>query len=114
MYGRRAGRKNLGALIVPAAEALRGEGFALDDLAAAAGNPRLAELINAEVRRLVNREQGFKPFEFILAWRFVPKPFEVGDELTATFKPKRHVITEKYSTLIDAMYEPTRTARKII
>jgi Long-chain acyl-CoA synthetases (AMP-forming) len=106
--------KNLGALIVPAAEALRGEGFALDDLAAAAGNPRLAELINAEVRRLVNREQGFKPFEFILAWRFVPKPFEVGDELTATFKPKRHVITEKYSTLIDAMYEPTRTARKII
>jgi long-chain acyl-CoA synthetase len=84
-----------------------------EDLTSAENNPRIAEAINAEVRRLVSREQGFKPFEFILAWRFAPKPFEVGDELTATFKPKRHVITEKYSTLIDEMYEQTRTVRKM-
>jgi long-chain acyl-CoA synthetase len=105
--------KNLGALIVPSVEALKAGGFAVEDLTSAENNPRIAEAINAEVRRLVSREQGFKPFEFILAWRFVPKPFEVGDELTATFKPKRHVITEKYSALIDEMYEQTRTVRKM-
>ena len=104
--------KNLGALIVPSVEALKAQGFAVDDLTAAGRDPRIAEAINAEVRRLVSREQGFKPFEFVPAWRFVPKPFEVGDELTATFKPKRHVITEKYSELVDEMYQQTRTARK--
>ena len=105
--------KNLGALIVPSVEALKAGGFAVEDLTSAEHNPRIAEAINAEVRRLVSREQGFKPFEFILAWRFAPKPFEVGDELTATFKPKRHVITEKYSALIDEMYAQTRTVRKM-
>jgi long-chain acyl-CoA synthetase len=104
--------KNLGALIVPSVEALKAQGFAVDDLTSAGRNPRIAEAINADVRRLVSREQGFKPFEFVPAWRFVPKPFEVGDELTATFKPKRHVITEKYSELVDEMYQQTRTARK--
>ena len=104
--------KNLGALIVPSVEALKAQGFAVDDLTAAGRDPRIAEAINADIRRLVSREQGFKPFEFVPAWRFVPKPFEVGDELTATFKPKRHVITEKYSELVDEMYQQTRTARK--
>jgi len=105
--------KNLGALIVPSVEALQAQGFPVSDLSSAENNPRVTELINAEVRRLVSREQGFKPFEFVLAWRFVPKAFEVGDELTATFKPKRHVITGKYSRLIDEMYQHTRTARQI-
>jgi long-chain acyl-CoA synthetase len=105
--------KNLGALIVPSVEALQAQGFPVSDLSSAENNPRVTELISAEVRRLVSREQGFKPFEFVLAWRFVPKAFEVGDELTATFKPKRHVITEKYSRLIDEMYQHTRTARQI-
>ena len=105
--------KNLGALIVPSVEALQAQGFPVADLPSAENNPRVTEVINAEVRRLVSREQGFKPFEFVLAWRFVPKAFEVGDELTATFKPKRHVITGKYSRLIDEMYQHTRTARQI-
>jgi long-chain acyl-CoA synthetase len=105
--------KNLGALIVPSVEALQAQGFPVSDLSSAENNPRVTEVITAEVRRLVSREQGFKPFEFVLAWRFVPKAFEVGDELTATFKPKRHVITGKYSRLIDEMYQHTRTARQI-
>ena len=105
--------KNLGALIVPSVEALQAQGFPVSDLSSAENNPRVTEVINAEVRRLVSREQGFKPFEFVLAWRFVPKAFEVGDELTATFKPKRHVITGKYTRLIDEMYQHTRTARQI-
>ena len=100
--------KHLGALIVPSLEGLKAQGFEVALLADAENDPRIAEVVGAEVRRLVNREQGYKPFEFVLAWRFVPKAFEVGDELTATFKPKRHVITGKYSGLIDAMYEKNR------
>jgi long-chain acyl-CoA synthetase len=105
--------KHLGALIVPSLEGLKAQGFEVATLADAENDPRIAEVMSAEVRRLVSREQGFKSFEFVLAWRFVPKVFEVGDELTATFKPKRHVITEKYAALIDAMYQHTRTARKM-
>ena len=105
--------KHLAALIVPSVEGLKAQGFAVTALTEAENDPRIAEVIGAEVRRLVSREQGFKPFEFVLAWRFVPKVFEVGDELTATFKPKRHVITEKYQHLIDEMYHHTRSARRV-
>jgi long-chain acyl-CoA synthetase len=105
--------KHLGALIVPSLEALKEQGFGAGSLEGAESDPRIAEVVAGEVRRLVSREQGFKPYEFVLAWRFVPKPFEVGEELTATFKPKRHVITDKYSALIDAMYRHTRGAGKL-
>ena len=105
--------KQLGALIVPSIEGLKAQGFTAASLSEAEADPRIAEAVGAEVRRLVSREQGFKPFEFVAAWRFVPKAFEVGDELTATFKPKRHVIAEKYQNLIDEMFEHTRTTRKV-
>ncbi|MEX1045393.1 MAG: long-chain fatty acid--CoA ligase [Chthoniobacterales bacterium] len=105
--------KHLGALIVPSLEGLKAQGFAVTALPDAENDPRIAEVIGAEVRRLVSRQQGFKPFEFVLAWRFVPKAFDVGDELTATFKPKRHIITEKYQHLIDEMYDHTRSARRV-
>ncbi len=104
--------KHLGALIVPSVEALKAQGFEVSDLAQAEADPRIAEVIAGEIRRLVSRETGFKPFEFVIAWRFVPKAFEVGDELTATFKPKRHIITEKYASLVDAMYHHTCTSRQ--
>lgn len=105
--------KHLGALIVPSVEGLKQQGFNVPSLATAEADPQIAEVIGAEVRRLVSREEGFKPFEFVLAWRFVPKAFEVGDELTGTFKPKRHVITDKYASLIDAMFHHSRAARKV-
>jgi len=105
--------KHLGALIVPAVEALKAQGFEISDLAQAEADPRIAEVVAGEIRRLVSRENGFKLFEFVLGWRFVPKAFEVGDELTATFKHRRHVIADKYAGLIDAMYHHTRTARKV-
>jgi long-chain acyl-CoA synthetase len=105
--------KHLGALIVPALEPLREQGFDIGSLPEAAAHEGVIRCLAAEVRRLVSREQGFKPFETIQGWRIVTKPFEVGDELTATFKPKRHVITEKYRPLIDEMYHHTRTTRGV-
>ena len=105
--------KSLGALIVPSLEALRTQGFDVRDLSDAVADTRVQELIGAEVKRLVSREQGFKPFEFVTGWKLLTKPFEVGDELTSTFKPQRHVISEKYSALIDEMFHHTRASRKI-
>lgn len=105
--------KSLGALIVPSLEGLRTQGFDVQDLPAAVADQRVQDLIGMEVKRLVSREQGFKPFEFVMGWKLLSKPFEVGDELTSTFKPQRHVIAEKYSALIDEIFHHTRTYRKI-
>jgi len=54
---------------------------------------------------LVSAEAGFKTFERIVAWRFLPKPFEIGDEMTATFKVRRHVVTDKYMDVIAGMFQ---------
>jgi long-chain acyl-CoA synthetase len=62
------------------------------------------ELIQSEIRRLICGETGFKPFERLAALELIGKPFEVGDELTMTFKLRRHVITEKYAAKIEEMF----------
>ena len=100
--------KHLGALIVPCLQALKEQGFEAASLEEAADDERVVRLVAAEVRRLVSKEHGFKPFETIQGWRFVPKAFEVGDELTPTFKLRRHVITEKYRPVIGEMYHHRR------
>jgi len=105
--------KQLVVLVVPSLEGLKAAGCAPASLAEAVGNEQAADLVGAEVKRLVCRESGFKPFECVASWRLLPKAFEVGDELTATFKPMRHIITEKYQAVIEEMYHHTRTARKI-
>jgi long-chain acyl-CoA synthetase len=97
-------QKGLGALIVPHLDAFRDAGITADSVAALAVDPAARALVDAEIRRLVGAENGFKPFERIVAWRFVPKPFEVGDEVTATLKIRRHVVTDKYAPVIAEMF----------
>jgi long-chain acyl-CoA synthetase len=104
--------KQLGVLVVPSLTELKAQGFDFSGVADAAADNRVSELVGGEIRRLVCKETGFKPFECIQLWRCVGKPFEVGDELTPTFKHRRHVITEKYQGFIDAMFLQTRTSRK--
>jgi len=69
-----------------------------------AANPVVQRIISSEIKALINARTGFRYFEMIHGWRLVSKPFEVGDELTNTFKLKRHVITAKYAGLIDDIY----------
>jgi len=93
----------IGALVVPAFDYLRTRSdFAGLDDAAILGHPELAHHLAAEAKRLVNREAGFKAFELISGVRVLPKALEIGDELTSTFKLKRHVIAAKYPDLIAA------------
>ena len=104
--------KHLAALIVPSIDALKEQGFAVSSLAEAAHDEQVIRLLGSEVRRLVSKEFGFKPFETIQGFRIVTKSFEVGDELTATFKPRRHIITERYEKLIDEMFHHSRSTKQ--
>jgi long-chain acyl-CoA synthetase len=99
-------QKALGALIVPSLDGFRAAGLDLADLADLLVREDAHRLMDAEIRRLIGSEAGFKPFERIAAWRFVSRSFEVGDELTNTFKLKRHIISDRYARLIEAMFEP--------
>lgn len=97
--------RQLGLLVVPSLDGFRSAGISAPDTASLASNPEAVKLLDAEIRRLINSEAGFKAHERITVFRMIPKPFEVGDELTNTFKLKRHVITERYAALIADMHE---------
>jgi len=97
-------QKYLSALVVPSLEAFRAAGVHVANAGELAGHHRTKEILDAEIRRMVSPENGFKPFERIGDWRLLPKSFEIGDEMTATFKLKRHVITDRYGYLIEDIY----------
>lgn len=97
-------QKHLGALIVPALDGFRAAGLIAANLLELAASPKARALMESEIRRLISLEQGFKSFERIADFRFVTKPFEVGQEMTATFKLKRHIVTKQYASLIEEMF----------
>lgn len=97
-------QKALAALIVPSFEHFRQAGFSESTADELAANPAVHRLLDEEIRNLVNHSNGFKSFERITAWRLVPKAFEVGDEMTNTFKLKRHVISGRYDHLVSEMF----------
>ncbi len=96
--------KSLGALIVPTLAAFREAGLEIESADALLQNSQAREMVATEIRRLVNLETGFKPFEQVRSWRFVTKPFEIGDEMTATLKLKRQVISQKYDDAVREMF----------
>jgi long-chain acyl-CoA synthetase len=98
-------QKQLGVLVVPSVAGFATVGIEAADCAALATRPEVREKIQKEIRRLVSGETGFKPFERIAAVELLGKPFEVGEELTMTFKLKRHVIAEKYAGKMQTMFE---------
>jgi long-chain acyl-CoA synthetase len=107
-------QKHLGALVVPALDGFRAAGVHAANLLELAASAQARALMEGEIRRLINAEQGFKSDERIADFRFVTKPFEVGQEMTATFKLKRHVISKQYSSLIGQMFPASQgaTARR--
>ena len=96
-------QKHLGLLVVPSLAGFSGAGISADDVATLKVRPEAREMLRLEIRRLVGEVTGFKPFERIAAFELLEKPFEVGDELTMTFKLRRHVIAEKYGKLIQEL-----------
>ncbi|MES0489298.1 MAG: AMP-binding protein [Leptospirales bacterium] len=101
--------KNLGALIVPAAEELeeyvKQNNIPGDSIEDWVENQQVQKFYRSEVQRLVNGSTGFRPFERVSHLRLLKKPFEMGDEINRTFKLRRFVVTERYAELIKSMYQ---------
>jgi len=64
-----------------------------------------ADRIKNEINRLLRTKSGFKPYEKLQKIDFLKNEFTVGDELTNTFKKRRHVIERKYRELIDRLFK---------
>lgn len=97
-------RKHLGALVVPSLEGFAEVGVKVDDIEALSNDREAKRLIHEDAKRLISADNGFKKHEHIHELRLLPKPLEVGEEMTNTFKIKRHVVLEKYHQLIEDMY----------
>lgn len=103
-------RKGLAALIVPDWDKLK------DFVAERFGNQEehnadmhedhaLRDRIKNEINRLLQAKNGFKPYEKLQKIDFLKHEFTVGEELTNTFKKRRHVIEKKYRELIDRLFK---------
>ncbi|GAB4431470.1 MAG: long-chain fatty acid--CoA ligase [Turneriella sp.] len=98
-------KKTLTALIWPNLEKVKEvAGIAVDPKSDLNAHATLREHFSKIIKRQVSAENGFKGFERVTDFRFLPKPMEVGDELTNLLKMKRNVIADKYAQLIESMY----------
>ncbi len=98
-------RKFLAALIVPSCEDFRRSGLPVEDHEGCATHPEVRKRIAAAVREAVCEANGFKPFECVRRFHLLDRPLAVGNEITKTFKLKRHVIHERYAPAINAIYD---------
>jgi len=98
-------QKSLGVLIVPSLEEFQAAGVQAEQLAELVDNPQVKALLEKEIKTRISSKQGFKAYKRLYAHRVLPKPFEVGEELTNLFKLKRHIVTDKYESLVKAMHQ---------
>lgn len=99
-------RKFVSALIVPDFAELRryadAHGIDSDDNAALVADPRIQELYELRLARLL---ADFAPFEQIKRFTLLPQPFTMeSGELTNTLKIKRRAVAERYTEEIERMY----------
>ena len=97
-------RKTLGALIWPETANLSKAGLIIEEGRDLNQNVALRKHFQNLIKAAVNSKSGFKSFERITDFRFLPRQLEVGDELTGLHKMKRNVISQKYAALIDEIH----------
>lgn len=97
-------QKQLAALIVPSLEGFGDQGIEAESVAELAVAEGVLDRVSVEVRRMISKENGFKAFERIHDVALLPKAFEVGEEMTNTFKIKRHVVNEAYGDVINGLF----------
>jgi long-chain acyl-CoA synthetase len=103
-------RKGLAALIVPDWDKLKD--FVTEKFGPSEGDAKdlnedlaLRNRVKNEINRLLMAKNGFKPYEKLQKIDFLKHEFTVGEELTNTFKKRRHVIEKKYRELIDRLFK---------
>lgn len=97
-------QKSLTALIWPDKERMKEAGLQWKEGEHLNQNKEIRQYYQNIVKKQISSENGFKSFEKLSDFRFLPKAMEVGDELTNLFKMKRNVIHDKYQDLIKSMY----------
>jgi long-chain acyl-CoA synthetase len=102
-------KKVLGALIIPAEENLYEYAKkheikykTLEDLCV---NNKIKDAYREIIKSKINLKNGFRDYERISFFTLIPKPFEVGKEMTHSLKIKRNVVAEKYAKVIEDMYK---------
>ena len=98
-------KKHLGVLVVPSLSGFSAAGVAAPDLVSLRTRKEVTLMLRQEISRHISAATGFKPFERVTALEILERPFEVGAELTMTFKLKRHVIAELHAATIEGMFE---------
>lgn len=104
-------RKLLAALLVPDFDTLQAwasqQGIEADDVSTLLGTEQVNALFTEEIK-IVNEK--LARYEQIRIWHLLPDDFTIETgELTPTQKIKRRVINEKYSAVIDHLYEGNET-----
>ncbi len=99
-------KKGLGMLIVPDFEHLKAYiaekfGKAVHSIEHVAEDPKITNEIKGELNAVLKHKKDFKAFEKLQNIHFLTEEFTIGEELTNTFKKKRHFIEQKYKALID-------------
>ncbi|MDZ4727144.1 MAG: long-chain fatty acid--CoA ligase [Leptospira sp.] len=97
-------QKSLTALVWPDKERLKEAGVKFSEGEDLNQNKEVRSFYQNIIKKQISSENGFKSFEKLTDFRFLPKIMEVGDELTNLFKMKRNVIHDKYKDLIKGMY----------
>ena len=101
-------KKGLGALLVPNLEELKiWAARTFVNIKKEGGelltDNTILEQIRKEMNRLLKPKKGFKPYEKLHGITFLEKGLTHGEELTNTFKKKRHVIERKYRQKINEL-----------
>lgn len=64
---------------------------------------KMLDLVRKDMNAKLKPKQGFKPYEKLHNITFLEKELTLGEELTNTFKKKRHVIETKYKEMINRL-----------
>jgi len=101
-------KKALGMLIVPNFEKLKD--YVLENFNKVAHSvehigedKQITNKIKSDINNMLSPKKGFKPFEKLSNIHLLEEEFKQGEELTNTFKKKRHYIEKKYKELIDRL-----------
>jgi long-chain acyl-CoA synthetase len=102
-------QKYLAALIVPKQDAVTSwaeeNAIPIVDYESLLQQSEVQELIDYEAGELVSAKNGFKSFERVFRIAILPKPFEVGRELSAKQEIKRYAIVELYHKEVKKLFD---------
>lgn len=105
-------QKQTGALIVPNFDRLVEEGLLppnqnpQDNIHRMETDEKIITLFRQELNREVKNRPGYRPDDRIGVFRFLPEPFSIErGTMTQTLKIKRNVVTDRYKSIIESMYQ---------